>query len=79
MTADLQNRATKVRRTLMRVIGGILGAAFICVAPLIEAPVDSIWPRWVGVGSIIGSGAYLVFFAITGRTDMIRSIARRFR
>jgi hypothetical protein len=64
---------------LFRVLGGVLGVLVIAVAPIAHAPEGAIWPRWVVVVSLVGSGVYFLYFALTGRSNLVSALLRRLR
>ena len=62
---------------LLRAAGAIVGLAFVAMAPFVEVPVESALPGWLGTASLALTGAYFLFYALTGRSSIFRSLGRQ--
>ncbi len=54
-----------------------MGVTAMALAAIVHAPGGSIWPRWIVIASFVGTGAYFLYYALTGRSNFLRALSRR--
>ena len=61
-----------MKKGLLRMLGALLGIAFILLAVPIGNLDRGFWPRWVVMLSFFGFGVILLAYAATGRSTLFR-------
>jgi len=62
-----------MRSKVFRTLGAILGLSFVLVAiPIAQYSSTGFWPPWIHTLTFLGIGAYMLHYAVTGRSTIYR-------